>query len=229
MLSASGSPKIRLEQETVPHRNRRTWMRRWTAQPCEGRSVSRRSYRLWIYDDRRPHSGLAASAAVGLATISRRSGSVVTVSTRRPAGDIIWNELRRMAALSNRARRTYPTCTESESEPLFNADRYLDLAGNEQIIVEKGADDGVPSAVEDRADLARYGVADTEVRDRSIMIGKRRSPGDTILNDAKIGEAGIRLQNVIERLKGHSLIRPSRRLATRPTPMRQTEPPLPAL
>ncbi|MBN9559947.1 MULTISPECIES: hypothetical protein [unclassified Mesorhizobium] len=105
----------------------------------------------------------------------------------------------------------------------------LDLTDNEQIIVEKRVDDGVPSAVEGRAYLVRYGVAETDARDRSMMIGKRHSPGDATLNDAKIGEAGIRLQNVIERLKGHSLIRPSRRLATRPTPMRPAEHPLPAL
>ena len=91
-------------------------MRKWTARPCEGRSVSRRPYRLWTCDDRLPHSGQAASAAIGLAMISRRSGSVVTASTRRPAGEIAWNEPRRMAALPNRASElTRPAPRVSQS------------------------------------------------------------------------------------------------------------------
>ena len=91
-------------------------MRKWTARPCEGRSVSRRSYRLWTCDDRLPHSGQAASAASGLAMISRRSGSVVTASTRRPAGEIAWNEPRRMAAFPNRANElTRPAPRVSQS------------------------------------------------------------------------------------------------------------------
>lgn len=88
----------------------------------------------------------------------------------------------------------------------FERAESLDLTDNEQIIVEKRVDDGAPSAVESCAYLARYGVAETDVRDRSMMIGKRHSPRDATLNDAKIGEAGIGLQDVIERLNGHWLI-----------------------
>ena len=120
-LSTSGSPNIRLGQVMVAHRNRRTWTRRWTARPCEGGSIKRRSYRLWTCPDRRPHSGQAASGAVGRAMINSRSGSVVTPSINEPAGEIAWNEPRRMAALPNLARRIYQACTESDSEPLFHA------------------------------------------------------------------------------------------------------------
>jgi hypothetical protein len=50
------------------------------ARPCDGRSARSRSYRLWTCDDRRPHSGQAASGAVRRAMISRRSGSAVTLN-----------------------------------------------------------------------------------------------------------------------------------------------------
>jgi len=97
-LSARGSPKIRRGHMMVAHRNRRAWTRRWTVRPCEGRSMRCRSYRLWTRPDRRPHSGQAASHAVGRAMISSRSGSAVTASMRSPAGDTDWNDPRRTAS-----------------------------------------------------------------------------------------------------------------------------------
>ena len=83
-------------------------------------------------DLRRSYSTLRAGCMgrLGLATISRRSGSVVTVSTRRPAGDITWNEPRRMATLPSRAQEPYPTCTESGSEPLFHAETHFPRCGS---------------------------------------------------------------------------------------------------
>ena len=111
--------EIFLGQSMAAHRNRRTWMRRWTARPCEGRSGSRRSYRLWTCYDRLPHSGLAASAAIGLAMISRRSGSVVTASTRRPAGEIAPNEPRRMAALPIRANELTRPAPRLSRRPIW--------------------------------------------------------------------------------------------------------------
>lgn len=82
----------------------------------------------------------------------------------------------------------------------------LHLADDKQIIVEKRVDDGVPGAVEGRADVVRHDVAEIDARDRPMMIGKRHSPSDATFNDAQIGETWIGQQNVIKLLEGHTSV-----------------------
>jgi hypothetical protein len=73
------------------------------------------------------------------------------------------------------------------------------------IVVEKGVDCCVAGAVEGRADGAWRGLAEINVRDRFMMIGKCHPPGDATFIDAQIGEKRVGLQNVINWFEGHTL------------------------
>jgi hypothetical protein len=87
-------------------------------------------------------------------------------------------------------------------EPMFQrqlecAER-LHFTDHKEIVIEEGVDDGVSCTIESRADVVRRGLIEIDVRDRSMMISKPHAPGDTVCNDAQVGEARVGLKNVIE-------------------------------
>ncbi len=100
--------------------------------------------------------------------------------------------------IAQRAPRGAAMAVEEVFQRQLERAKSLHLANDEQIIVEEGVDDGVAGTVESRADLVRRGLAEIDVRDRSMMISKRHAPGDAVCNDAQVGETRVGLKNVIE-------------------------------
>ncbi len=109
------SAKMRRGQSATAHRNRRT--RRWSSptRSCQGRSPSRRLYRLWTRRDERRHSGHAAVRARTRATTTTRSASTSTCSTTRLAGS---NENRDLDTETGALVGTsFPLCAHSGFDP----------------------------------------------------------------------------------------------------------------
>ena len=80
------SAKVCRKQVGLRQRNRRAWTCNVTGRPCQGRSNSRRRYRLWRRSDATPHSGHDAEVWRELVTMAMWSGFGMTWSTMRPAG-----------------------------------------------------------------------------------------------------------------------------------------------